>query len=181
MGNTDLRETLLKLIKRMLKLAGVFMTYSLAFLGLLHFIMALLNIHSFFPFETEHGHYWESLAHKVLNSFEFFFMAPIPILVIGTINRYASLLIGEEKNSIDHENSLEISAKKTFISSIIGICITSFLEFILGNFEEGLTATQQQYIFSGIMMGFIILLCLYYKMLSGMLHEPSGSKLMIDK
>ncbi len=104
----------------------------------------------------------EILIKKCLTSFELLFIAPIPILVVFAFKSIISKTYPNIFNKAEEapENTLQlVLAKKTFISSIIGVLATFTLGIFLSEepIEMGKTV---------LFLGFLLILIVYYKFLS---------------
>jgi hypothetical protein len=147
---------------------------------ILHFFAILLTLILFASGVVQFGYSIISFFEKndlicfinnILYSFELFFMAPIPFLIIfahkNNIKRAFPNLINKE-NGLPIDPIDERIAKKTFISSIIGILITSILKFfidILHDYKEFEISWQFFAIIVSIFL-FLIILIFYFKLLS---------------
>lgn len=104
----------------------------------------------------------EILIKKCLTSFELLFIAPIPILVVFAFKTIIGKTYPDIFNKAEEvpENTLQlVLAKKTFISSIIGVLST----FILGMFiKDGNVELEKTILF----LVFLFILIIYYKFLS---------------
>lgn len=157
-------------------IAGV-LSFSLTIFGTYYFIHSIVKY--CFPACQENPEFY-SLIKDLLASFELFFMAPIPFLIIFSHKHnidvvFYDIIPNQRKVFLD-----ETSAKKGFISSIIGIISTFtlgvFFEFFSkeNNKRNELFENHFWYCFIMICMLFIFLtiLIFYYKHLSN--HEDKN-------
>lgn len=91
-------------------------------------------------FFNDHKFDYEAFTTNILSAFELFFLSPIPLLIIAS---FKGVIIKMYPNNVKVHPTIasdmikEMDAKKTFISSLIGVTST----FILGQFIESLTAS----------------------------------------
>ena len=148
-------------------------SFILILLGSYYFLASLL---SYFQSKANHSEFY-TLVKGLLSSFELFFMAPIPFLIIFSHRRNISQAFADilpvQNARVDLD---EVKAKKGFISSIIGILST----FILGIFFEFFSKTSEKssenqmfethfwycFIIISMLFLFLTILILYYKLLS---------------
>ena len=114
---------------------------------------------------AHNGFDFEELVKKSLSSFELLFVAPIPILVIyafrTTMTRIYPGFFKDPED--DPKNMLQLGdAKKTFISSMIGVLAI----FILGQFFEIHNFLMYDFVKITLLFTFLVILILYYKLLS---------------
>lgn len=177
------------------KRIGLFQILSQYLAGLLSFALILVGCYYFY--DSIKSYYFPVNACKflsnskpdfyvlikgILSSFELFFMAPIPFLVIFSHRRNINQAFSDirpviQKTALDLD---EIKAKKGFISSIIGILST----FILGIFFEYFSKNDEDrfvlfetnfwpcFMMVCLLFLFMIILILYYKLLSN--HEDKN-------
>mgnify|MGYP006870824391 CR=1 FL=1 len=123
-----------------------------------------------FEFFQSHGdgqqnHSAGEFVKNTLTSFELLFVAPIPILIVFAFKTIMVKIFPTQfdETEFDPKNLLRLDlAKKTFISSIIGILSTFILSIFLqnNNFDE--YEVKKVLLF----LGFLIILIIYYKILS---------------
>jgi len=121
----------------------------------IHFVQAIYSyiVNKFDP---------EILIRKCLTSFELLFIAPIPILIIFAFRTIISKTYPDIFNKVEEapENTLQlVIAKKTFISSIIGLLAT----FLLGIF---INSEKIEFVKTILLLSFLLLLIVYFKFLS---------------
>ena len=115
----------------------------------------------------QNGFNSELLIKKCLTSFELLFIAPIPILIIFAFRAIMTKMFPIYFNKTEDAGvkllTLDL-AKKTFISSIIGVLATYILGVFLSDeaFEIGKTI---------LFLAFLITLIVYYKFLADHTNE----------
>ncbi|MBK6544586.1 MAG: hypothetical protein IPG12_04860 [Saprospiraceae bacterium] len=152
------KATILAFFQTLSELISIlsYLVFNVVFVIL--FFLAI-RYHLFSNFEPE------VFIKKALTSFELLFVAPIPILIVFAfkaimVRIYPSYFNEPED---DPKNLLKLDlAKKTFISSIIGVLAT----FILGIFLSQTTFDLWSIYKILLFMVFLLILIIYYKILS---------------
>jgi len=131
--NKNRRIGILQGVYIFFELTAIFLFSIILIFGLVEFLWSIK--HFFSPLKDHKIFDFDDFIKGLLSSFEIFFLAPIPLLIIASFKRIVIKMFPVDVKihpSITKDMISEIDAKKTFISSLIGVTST----LILGQFIE---------------------------------------------
>jgi len=112
----------------------------------------------------------ENFVKSALTSFELLFLAPIPILIVFAFKAIMIKIFPGffKEPEDDPKNLLKLDfAKKTFISSMVGVLATFILGVFLNENFQDLWSILRVLLF----LGFLLILIFYFKLLSAHADE----------
>lgn len=124
---------------------------------------------------------FEALLRGILSAFEIFFLSPIPLLIIASFKGIIIKMYPIDVKihpTATKDMIQELDAKKTFISSLIGVTSTLLLgqliEGLSGNSADmtrtGFSATNDYFWLLGLALAFLIIQIVLYAILAA--HSP---------
>lgn len=172
--NKSRRIAILQGVYIFFELTSIILFTIILIFGLLEFIQCIQ--HFFFKTSGHVKYDFQDFIKGLLSSFEIFFLSPIPLLIIASFKRIIIKMypIDVKVHPVITKDMIsEIDAKKTFISSLIGVTAT----FILGQFIETTNIDSNQpvskivisngfFLFLILTIVFLVILIFLYYILS---------------
>jgi uncharacterized membrane protein YqhA len=143
-------------------LIAVLLFIPLLITGFYEFVM------SFYKFLN--GHDAVGLLTDLLHSFEFFFLAPLPLMVVYSFRDYILTVFPLENGSktaeIEKSAITPEVAERAFIGSLIGASSTFLLSKIIDLLQEACISDQKQLLLLSVLIIFILLQIFFYHTVS---------------
>jgi len=137
----DRRIGILQVVYIFFEFSSILLFAIILILGVFDFLLGIKQFLSPQLLSGSSSRVFDQLIKDLLSSFEILFLAPIPLLIIASFKRIIIKMYPIDVKihpTIKKDMISELDAKKTFISSLIGVTAT----FILGQFIELFTENR---------------------------------------